>query len=99
MKSNNLIFGLCFIFFMLTQSGFAQKDAPVHDKDSINAAMLHDYQLKLVEIEKQRVVDSMQKAQLEKRLNSLSTSDNLTKEKLLKELQELSRKKRCRLIL
>ncbi len=97
MKSSNLIVGLCFLFSLGTYTGLAQKDIEIRNKDSVNVTILLDYQNKLAEIAKQHVADSIQKVKLENRLNSISTTDNLTKEKLQKQLLELNNKDSVRI--
>jgi len=97
MRLNIIIVWLIMFFSLSAQTAFGQKKVASSNKDSVNSAILQDYQIKMVEIEKQRVADSTQKAQLENRLKSLSTTDNLAKEKLQKQLQELSEKDSVRI--
>ncbi len=97
MRKNHLIAGLCFVFFLLVFPGFAQQDTVNINKDSLNAAMLQNYQLKIGEIEKQRLADSVKKAELEVRLQSLNTTDNLKKEELQKQIQMLRDKDKQRI--
>lgn len=97
MKLTKLIFGLSLMLIFSIESGFGQIEVIMPNKDSVNAAMLQNYQQMLGKIEQQHVLDSVKKAELETRLNSLSTTDNLTKEKLQQQLQELNDKEADRL--
>ncbi len=97
MKCAKLIVGLSVFFLLAAMIGFGQKDSSSHNVESANTILLQNFQMKLAEIEKQRVADSAQKAELEFRLSSLSTADNLTKEKLQKQLTELNNKETLRI--
>jgi small-conductance mechanosensitive channel len=97
MKFIKLVVGLSIFFLLSSEAGFGQKRKISSNKDSVNAAILHEYQVKLAEIEQQRLADSMQKVVLESRLNALNTTDNLTKEKLQKQLQDLNNKDSARI--
>jgi len=71
---------------------YAQKDSIVKQNDSINTAILLDFNKKISEIDQQRIIDSIKKAELEGKLLSLKTTDNLQKEELQKQLNELNEK-------
>ena len=75
----------------------AQSDTLVSDQDSINIAAIQEYRLKLEETAKQREADSIRKVELEARLNSLKTADNIQKEMLQEQLQEISDRESMRL--
>ena len=105
MKKSLTTFLLSFAAFLcLSQPLLAQKDTTKNkhialnmdnlnkNDDSLNAIILSDYAQKLSQIEKQRVADSIKKAELETRLNSLKTTDNLQKEALQKQLEALNNK-------
>lgn len=80
------------ILLFTSQILFAQQDSINNKNDSINAAILNDYNKKIAIIEQQRKEDSAKKADLQTQLNSLKTTDNLKKEELQKRLQELNGK-------
>lgn len=90
-----ILTGLAFLFF--TQTLFAQVDSLSKKKDSLNTAILNDYNKKIREIEEQRIADSVKKAELEAQINSLKTTDNLKKEELQKQLQDLNDKEAKRI--
>ena len=76
------IITICLALFFAAQKIFAQTDSLNKKNDSINTAILNDYNKKIQEIEKLRLADSAKKAELEEQLNSLKTTDNLKKEEL-----------------
>ncbi len=80
---------ICFIFLFISQSVLSQQDNTKND--SVNLAILQDFNKKLDLIEKQHIVDSIKKASLETQLLSLKTTDNLKKEELLKQLNDLNK--------
>jgi small-conductance mechanosensitive channel len=91
MKKNiNIITVLLFLFF--TQTLLAQTDSLNKKNDSLNAALLNKYNQSVIEIEQQRLADSVKKAELEAQINALKTTDNLKKEELQKQLRELNDK-------
>lgn len=57
-----------------------------------------DYQLRLAEIDTQRLNDSIVKAALEEQLKSLKTTDNLKKEELQQQLEALNQKDAKRIL-
>lgn len=75
----------------------ANTDSLIQKNDSLNTAILKNYQIKLEKIDKQRIADSISKVALEAQLNSLKTTDNLKKQELQKRLQDLSDKEVNRL--
>ncbi len=77
---------LLLLFFTIS---YAQVDTVSIKSDSTNAVALQDYNRKLQEIEQQRIVDSIRKAELESQLIKLKTTDNIQKEELLKQLQTI----------
>lgn len=83
----------CLLFFgFITHVLTAQADTLRKKSDSLNEAILSDYNKKLEQIEKQRVADSITKVNLELQLNALKTTDNLKKEELQNKLQALNDK-------
>ncbi|MGL6266978.1 MAG: mechanosensitive ion channel domain-containing protein [Chitinophagaceae bacterium] len=70
----------------------AQSDIIEKKADSLNAINLQDYNLKLVELNQQKIADSIYKAKLEKELGSLKDTDRQRKEELEKEIQEIKKK-------
>ena len=92
-----------FLFFVT--SSFAQKDTTISaatrdslakQNDSLNAAILQNFNKKLNEIEQLRIADSITKANLEKEIDALQSTDNLKKEELQKQLEELRDKEALR---
>lgn len=87
-----IILFLCFI-----SNGFAQIDSVQTVKDSANIALLDSYNQRLLEIEKQRLEDSIQKLELTQQINALKTTDNLKKEELQTKLQAITELENSRL--
>ena len=83
---------LIVVLFMARSAVFAQADSTEKKMDSLNAVMLQEYNIKMKEINQQRVIDSMQQVKLEKELRSLKTTDNLRKEELQRQIQEIKDK-------
>jgi small-conductance mechanosensitive channel len=75
----------------------AQTDTAVKKTDSVNAAILKEYNNRIAEIEQQRIADSVKKAELEAQLSSLKTTDNLKKEELQAQLKALNEKETKRI--
>ena len=80
------------VLFMLKGTLYAQSDSAETKMDSLNAVMLKEYNKKISEISQQRVADSMQQVKLERELSSLKNTDNLRKEELQKQIQEIKDK-------
>lgn len=82
---------LTFIFTVLLLLGvnlaFAQTDSISAAGDSSSSAAFVEFRNRLAEIERQRLIDSVKKAELEVQLSSLKTTDNLKKEELQRQLQ------------
>ena len=76
---------------------YGQTDPLVQKKDSINNSALQDYTKKLVEVEQQRIADSIKKAELESQLSKLKTTDNLQKEDLLQQLKSIEENEKSRI--
>ena len=89
---------LMVVLFMVNGTVFAQADSSDTNKDSLNAAMLKEYNKKINEINQQRLIDSMQQVKLEQELSSLKTTDNLRKEELQKQIQEIKDKEAKRML-
>ncbi len=86
------------LLLLLSFSSQAQKDSTnTVVKDSIQASILQEFNSKLLEIEQQRIADSIKKADLESRLELLSTSDNLEKQELLTQLKAIEEQKNQRI--
>ena len=73
-----------------------QRDSIAKKSDSLNSAILQNFNKKLNEIEQLRIADSIAKSKLEIEINSLKSSENLKKEELEKQLQELRNKEALR---
>jgi len=80
-----MLLGLLFYCFTAP----AQTDSTKLKKDSIQVAILQEFNNKLINIEQQSIADSVRKVDLELKLEQLSTSDNLQKEKLLEQLKAI----------
>ncbi len=77
------------VVLLFTDLSFAQTQNPNVNSDSLNTIILGEYNLKNIELEKKRLVDSVKAATLENQLLKLKTTDNIKKEELIKQLQEL----------
>ncbi|QAA80266.1 mechanosensitive ion channel family protein [Aequorivita sp. H23M31] len=77
---------------------FSQDDTTTVKKDSVNIALLESYNKRLLEIENQRLADSVQKSNLEEQLRALKTTDNLKKEELQAQLEAINAKEKNRLL-
>lgn len=84
--------------FIGSFSLFAQTINSNTINDSLNNAILKEYNKKLVQFEVSRVADSIEKSKLESKLNSLKTTDNFKKEDLLKQLKALKNKESERIL-
>lgn len=96
MKELKLIVILVLLLYSINLC--AQSSGTSFSNDTINVTVLEDYNKRLAQIEQLRVVDSIKKAELEKLLVSLKTTDNLQKEELLRKLQEISDSERHRVL-
>ena len=67
--------------------------------DSVNNTLILNYNKRLVEIEKQRVADSINKADLESQLKALKTTDNIEKDNLIKRINEIEANEEQRIAL
>ena len=83
---------LIVVLFMVRSAVFAQSDSTEKKMDSLNAVMLQEYNIKMKEINQQRVIDSVQQVKLEQELRSLKSTDNLRKEALQRQIQEIKDK-------
>ncbi len=90
MKKRIIILFLLICSALFSQHALAQPDSIAPNNDSINAAILLEYNQKIAAIEGQRKNDSVRKAELEAEINSLKTTDNLKKEELQSQLQDLN---------
>ena len=80
------------ICLLSTKSVFSQDNTIRLKEDSLNSAILNDYNNKLAEMDLQRITDSVRRVDLQIQLNSLKTTDNLKKDELQKQLQDLREK-------
>ncbi|EPR66423.1 mechanosensitive ion channel family protein [Cyclobacterium qasimii] len=76
---------------------FGQTDSLSQYNDSINNANLLEYNKRLAEVEKERVADSLKKAELEAQLLELKTTDNLQKKDLINQLETIKENDKKRL--
>ncbi|MDO3695066.1 mechanosensitive ion channel family protein [Wenyingzhuangia sp. chi5] len=90
-----LFFLLCFNTLVFSQDKIVtdsiqkSNDSIAQNNDSINLALLDSFNKKLQEIQIKRIADSIKKVELENTLKSLKTTDNIQKQELLKQLQEI----------
>lgn len=91
----NTILLILTILFSLTS--IAQKDTINTKKDSINAAIVQDFNKKLNLIEIQRISDSLKKKTLEEEIKKLKTTDNLKKASLQKQLLAINKQDSIRI--
>ena len=96
MKQLKIVFAFLLLLFTV-QTSFAQTDSANKKNDSLNAAKLVEFNKRIIQIEEQRIADSVKKAELESQINSLRTTDNLKKAELQKQLQDLNDKEAYRL--
>lgn len=87
---------------LATLESFAQEQVVKKDSinvknDSVNSAIIKNFNQKIAVIESQRISDSIKRATLESQILSLKTTDNLKKDELQKQLQELYSKDSKRL--
>ena len=92
--------GIILMTFLFMGQGtvLAQEDNSEKKTDSLNAAMLQEYNKKINEINQQRLIDSIQQVKLEQELSSLKTTDNLRKEELQNQIQEIKDKEAKRIL-
>ncbi len=83
--------------FLIPSITYGQTDSLTQVDDSINRVVLQEYQLKLEEVEKQRLADSLKKAELEIQLRKLKTTDNLQKEDLILQLKTIEENEQKRI--
>ena len=82
----------------LSNIGFSQEDSTEVKKDSVNIALLESYNKRLLEIENQRLSDSIKKNELEQQISALKTTDNLKKEELQAQLDAIKGKESKRIL-
>ena len=97
-------FKLITILFLYAFTVLGQNDSLIvkdslnnYIKDSTEAYVLEEYNAKMDKIEKQRINDSIKKAELKAQIDALKTTDNLKKDELQKQLQELNNKEAQRI--
>ena len=91
---NNILIVAILLCGLLTS---AQKDSTNQINDSVQAEILQNFNDKLIQIEMQRVADSIKKADLEAQLNSLKTTDNLQKQELVQQLKTIEENEKQRI--
>ena len=87
----------CFAYLCLCSGLMAQNDS-IPAADTTTVAVAKDYSKRLLELEKQRLVDSIQKATLEAQILNLSASDDGKRDQLKVELEALRSKEVARLV-
>ncbi|MEO7961950.1 MAG: hypothetical protein ABIR19_10405, partial [Ginsengibacter sp.] len=71
-------------------SAYSQLDSLSKKTDSVNVSILKNFNEKILQIQRQHQDDSIQKTVLESQINSLKSNDNLKREALQKELEDLN---------
>ncbi|MCB9252213.1 MAG: mechanosensitive ion channel family protein [Flavobacteriales bacterium] len=91
---------LTLVFFLILSMTpvLGQSDTLTNANDSLNESIVKGFSRKIAEIELLRSQDSIKMASLNERLQSLNTSDNLEKEKLLFQLNKLKSRDSLRLL-
>ena len=90
---------LAFFVIACLSNGFSQEvDSTEVRKDSVNIALLESYNQRLLEIEKQRLDDSIKKSDLEQQISILKTTDNLKKEELQARLDAIKEQENTRIL-
>jgi small-conductance mechanosensitive channel len=91
-------FKLALLFSLIVSTfSYAQNDS-IKKRDSINVSKLKAFQIQQQANSKQFKLDSIKRAGLESELLSLKTTDNLKKETLLQQLEELKSVEKNRLL-
>lgn len=96
-EKTKLIFRIISAVAFLLFLGFvavAQNDTVSIINDSLNVNLMEDFSRRIAEIEQQRKADSIRKADLEKQIISLTTTDNLKKEELQRQLEEIEKQQK-----
>jgi len=91
MKHPVRVYVLMFSALLLSAPLKAQEDSSRQQSDSLNNELLQSYNKRLAEIAEQHIADSIKKADLERQLQDLKTSDR-EKEALQKQLEALNDK-------
>jgi small-conductance mechanosensitive channel/Na+-transporting methylmalonyl-CoA/oxaloacetate decarboxylase gamma subunit len=84
----NIVIGVCIAVAINGQTD------SVKSSDSTNINLLKEYHAKLQLLEAQQIADSIKKAALALQLSQLKTTDNLKKDELEKQLQEIDNKEK-----
>ncbi|AKP51113.1 mechanosensitive ion channel domain-containing protein [Cyclobacterium amurskyense] len=92
----NVLQGL-FLLCGMNLFTYGQTDSLALKNDSINNANLLEYDRKLAEVEKERLADSLKKAELEAQLLKLKTTDNLQKIDLIQQLETIKENEKRRI--
>ena len=79
-------------------NGKAQADKLLTNQDSSNQRVIAQYKQRIVETEKQRIADSVKRTELMNSLKSLQLSETYKKEKLQKQLLEISNRDSQRIV-
>lgn len=89
-------------FFQLSLSGFALPDSiPLNDSSTVQADSLNDskFQDLIRESNEMRIIDSLQKLELQKQIDRLKESNSFEKQKLQFELSQLANKDSMRMVI
>jgi len=87
--TTNIYLILIISIILNINSVYGQNNNSKVDNDSHSNYSHLDYNKRLIEIEQQRLADSLKRVELEFQLNDLKVSDNLEKEKLLKQIRDI----------
>jgi small-conductance mechanosensitive channel len=88
---------LVLLFSLLVSTLSNSQNDSIKKSDSVNNAVWKEYQLQQIANTNQFKLDSIKKVQLEIELLSLKTADNLKKDDLLKQLEELKDAEKVRI--
>ncbi len=88
-----LIAALTVAFIGLFPQELSAQTDSIKPKDTVNSYLLSGYNQKLKRSEQQRIADSLKKAELERELTSLKTTDNLKRRSFKNNLKRSKRRK------
>lgn len=83
-------FFLIILTFISVFPALAQTDSLSKRQDSLNLAVLRDYELKIKDLAIQRANDSIKRIELEAKLSSMGTADRTKEKELQKQLEEIT---------
>ncbi len=97
MKNVKFTLSSVFIIIILTAYSLnAQTDSLTVINDSVNSSLLVDYKKRIAEIEQQRIIESIKKAELELQLKTIKTTDKIQKQNLIEQLNNIEKQEQQR---